>query len=140
MNCHYQRLLASFLILSMVSACDKQQEGGSNELVGTWVNSTLRADSLEIYREGNSLVLFDNSMAYRSHANPEQVKDNHKWYIRLKDGELQVEFYDRIGPAVEWGAYGFKWIRKGERFEVESLAFRPYISCLGCKLEYERVK
>lgn len=108
--------------------------------MGVWVNSQHRADTLVVTREAGGLVLFDNSMAYRAHPRAAEIRNAYKWYVKLEEDGIGIAFYKQPALWPDFTSYPFEWLEPGQRFQVESLAFRPWVSCWGCKLEYERVR
>jgi hypothetical protein len=132
--------LLLLVIVGLIGSCKKDKEPSGRELIGTWVDVNHRSDSLVIYREQNGIVLFDNSMAYRAHPRATEIQNAYKWYVRLKTGEIGVSSYNPDLQGKDYFYHSFQWIEQGEKFEVESLTFRPYISCLGCLIRFEKLR
>lgn len=132
-------ILPAIAVLAMIS-CKKENEPSGRELLGVWVDVDHRSDTLVISREAGGVVLFDNSMAYRTHPRSAEIINSYKWFVRLQEDEIGIAWYNPPAFLAEFTSHPFKWIEWKNRFEIESLTFRPYISCLGCKLRFEKVK
>lgn len=134
-------LLPIIFILIYQTACRKEETGSGRELVGVWVDIAHPADTLVFTREGSQVVLFDNSMVYRTGPSSEQKKDWFTHYIRLGSNRMGTRPYVPSGETdLDFRDYPFYWLQEGQRFSVEPGAFRPYLSCIGCPQVFERVR
>ena len=131
-------LLASAMLATV--SCNKENEPSGRELLGVWVDVDHRSDTLVITRESGGVVLFDNSMAYRTHPRSAEIRNHYRWFITIDKDEIGVSWFDQSSIIKDYVFYPFTWLERKNKFEIESLTFRPYISCLGCKLQFERIR
>lgn len=129
-------------LLCMVQACTKQEDktGSMRDLLGVWVDINHPADSLFISKAEIGLVLFDNSMAFRS--NPEITRSMQAFssYIRFNNQGIEVARYQPLNSLPDYRPFAFQWLQKGVKFNIAGDSFRPYLNCAGCILTYKRVK
>ncbi len=124
-------------------SCSKDGNGelSGRLLLGTWVDVDHTADTLIITRDEKGILLFDNSMAFRTHPDSGIVKDGYRWYLHLyEEGLKTVSFSSGISYGGEGNFYPFHWITEGQQFEVESGSWRPWISCVGCRLRFQKIR
>lgn len=134
-------------ISCIIISCSKS-DGNSvsrQKILGTWVDTQHSADSLFIYADNGRLLLFDNSMAFRSHTNADSIKDAYTWQVKLIETGIIIMPYtfspvDNPAFAIDYVPSSFTWISEGEIFELAANAFRPYINCSDCTLTYKRVR
>ncbi len=135
--------LILLLIPVLLFSCKKEQLRSGRELIGVWVDIAHPADTLVITREAGGTVLFDNSLAYRTNLQTFSLATTYRYYIRSGDDIIATK------PLIEYGVdnafesyseFPFEWLEPGRRFKIEPGAFRPYISCRGCMLTFEKVR
>ena len=137
-------LSALFLLAGLLPACrkDKQENltDDNRRLIGIWVEATRLEDTLVIYRSGNQVILFDNSTVYRSRPNPASPDNVFKWIVSLEGNTLSCRPFDFTMQSTRPGGTYFQWLAEQDRFELDPSGFRWYMSCIGCKQEFVRVK
>lgn len=136
-------LAISCIIISCSKSGDKSVS--RQKILGAWVDTQHTADSLFIYAENGRLLLFDNSMAYRSHADAVSLKGDYTWQVKLIETGIIIMPYtfspvENPAFAIDYVPNYFSWISEGEIFELAVNAFRPYVSCSDCTLTYKRVR
>lgn len=129
-------------LLFMGQACTKEEDktGSMRDLLGVWVDIDHPADSLFISKAEVGLVLFDNSMAFRSNPEITQAKQAFSSLIRFNNQGIEVARYHSGNALADYRPYSFHWLQKGAKFSIAGDSFRPYLNCSGCSLTYSRVK
>ncbi|MBZ5857026.1 hypothetical protein [Flavihumibacter profundi] len=135
-------IAGTFIVLLLSGGCSKEEEKtlSGRELMGVWVDVQHRADTLVIYKENDDLILFDNSMAYRLHANAAELRRSFSYSIHLKNNAIDIAQYGHLKIAGDFKRYWFNWLQKGVLFNLPSSSIRPFINCTDCQLCFERVK
>lgn len=131
-----------FILFFMVQACTKEEDktGSMRDLLGVWVDIDHPADSLFISKAEVGLVLFDNSMAFRSNPEIIQAKKAFSSFIRFNNQGIDVARYHPGNGLPDYRPFSFQWLQKGSKFSIAGDSFRPYLNCSGCSLTYSRVK
>jgi hypothetical protein len=135
-------ITGTFIVLLLSCGCSKEEEKtlSGRELMGVWVDVEHRADTLVIYKDNDALILFDNSMAYRTHANAAELRGTFSYILRLKNNAIDIAPSGPFKFAGEFKRYWFIWFQKGVLFNIPASSFRPFINCTDCQLSFERVK
>lgn len=140
MRNRFTRILLLALAMLAMGSCKKENEPSGRELLGVWVDVNHRADTLVITRERGGVVLFDNSMAYRTHPRAQEIRNSYKWFVAMQKDEIGIAWFEQSSLIKDYTYFPFEWLERNDKFEIESLTFRPWVSCLGCKLQFERVR
>jgi hypothetical protein len=129
-------------LLCMVQACTKEEDktGSIRNLLGVWVDIDHPADTLVISKAEIGLVLFDNSMAFRSNQVITQSKQDFSSFIRFNNQGIEVARYHAGNGLPDYRPFSFQWLQKGSKFSIAGDSFRPFLNCSGCSLTYSRVK
>jgi hypothetical protein len=129
-------------LLCMVQACTKEEDktGSIRNLLGVWVDIDHPADTLVISKAEIGLVLFDNSMAFRSNQVITQSKQDFSSFIRFNNQGIEVARYHAGNGLPDYRPFSFQWLKKGSKFTIAGDSFRPFLNCSGCSLTYSRVK
>ncbi|ULQ53119.1 hypothetical protein [Flavihumibacter fluvii] len=136
-------LLGGFLFISCLALCCTKEEGKiltGRDLLGVWVDFDHPADTLIIYRNGDNLELFDNSMAFRAHPDVKKAKASFTSVIRLKNNGIDIATNKSRNKQPEYREFNFRWLQKGTRFRIAADSFRPYLNSEGGELTYRRVE
>lgn len=125
----------------LVFACKKDgnTDAGTRKLLGKWVDIEHRSDTLYFFKDSRGLMMFDNSMAYRSHPNVSGITDYYISKVRLADGGIYVTPLALSSTQESTILYAFSWLLEGKQFEIVSASFRAYLSCSNCMLQFEKV-
>lgn len=136
------RILCLLLFIAIIhTACRKEELGSGRELIGVWVDIAHPSDTLIFTREAGQIVLFDNSLVYRSGAMTAGKKAAFRYYIRLGENRIATRPLVPLGSFdLDFREYPFYWLEEGKRFSVEPGSFRPYLSCVGCPQTFEKVQ
>lgn len=136
------RILFIIILIGIIhAACRKEELGSGRELVGVWVDIAHPADTLVFTRDAGQIVLFDNSMVFRSGIITPEKKDAFRYLIRMGENSLATKPFVSLGSFdQDFREYPFYWLQEGKRFSVEPGGFRPYLSCIGCPQTFEKVQ
>ncbi|MBE7174289.1 MAG: hypothetical protein INR73_27190 [Williamsia sp.] len=126
-----------FILVSVLFSCKKDNHtAGIPD--GVWVDQARSQDTIITYKERGKNILFDNSTLYRSAASQLSNKDYYKWKYSLTTGKINIKNYSMA--AEEYMPYDFTWTTEGQEFSMTANAIRPYLSSLGTKLIYRKVR
>lgn len=129
-----------FLPAVIFFSCKKNNDNRNTSpaiLLGKWVNVSQRLDTLDVYLENNRVILFDNSLFFRTimpiRANRDEfIKEvgsvqNERIYVRpYKSNDVYFDNY-------------FKWLSLHTKFEISVQALHPELSALY-NITYEKVQ
>ena len=124
-----------FILVTLLLSC-KKDNASTRIPAGVWVNKAFSLDTMVTYRENGRNILFDNSTTYRGAPSPSPGFA--KWIYLLGPGKIYLKFYTQT--AEDYFTWDFTWITEGQEFSISANATRPYLSSMGGKLVYERVK
>ena len=127
--------LCAFVCLLISCKKDKYGAGIPD---GTWVDKAYPLDTIRTYRENGRNILFDNSAMYRSSSSQLPANDYYRWKYKLEPGKIKIKNYPQA--AEDYFSYDFTWITEGQEFSMTANAIRPYLSSIGTKLVYKKVK
>lgn len=128
--------------LLLLSAClwiaCKKDNASARIPDGVWVDKARPLDTIVTYRENGKNILFDNSAAYRMGGAGSPIPNYAKWVYKLSPGKIRLMFYSQASE--DYFTYDFTWLTEGKEFSMTANAIRPYLSSIGTKLVYEKVK
>ena len=135
-------IIASLLVAGILASCGKENVGSGRELIGTWVDVNHTSDTLLFFNKGGRVILFDNSLTYRTiRANGGVISPSTNQYeVMLSDEELSTRMLGINLPGLEGFQSGkFEWITRNQEFSVEPHGFRLYLSCTGCPQQFRKI-
>ncbi|GAO42961.1 hypothetical protein [Flavihumibacter petaseus] len=121
---------------------DNQDSVASRQLVGVWVDVDHVSDTLVFYKGDHGVLMFDNSMSFRSHPDPEAVRVAYTWQVNLSEDGIRIAPTDP-GFEIELSgstAHPFTWLEEGKKFELPGIAFRYWMSCNNCLVRYQKIR
>lgn len=126
-----------FLSACLFIAC-KKDNASTRIPDGVWVDKAYPLDTIITYRENGKNILFDNSALYRSVRSRLSNDDSYKWKYKLSPGKIHLMFYSQ--SSQDYFTHDFVWVTEGKEFSMTANAIRLYLSSIGTKLVYEKVK
>ncbi|KYP15088.1 hypothetical protein [Flavihumibacter sp. CACIAM 22H1] len=135
-------VVLGLLFAGLITSCKKDSVGNGRELIGSWVDINHNSDTLVFFNQNGTVILFDNSLSYRTiRANGILLPSGINQYeVKLGENELITRAVNSGLPEGE-GYYSAKleWHTGKREFSVEPNGFRPYLSCLGCPQRFRKI-
>ena len=126
------------LFVCFACICCRKDNASAGMPDGIWVDQAQPQDTIITYREGNRNVLFNKSQIYRD-ARPTLRSDEYfKWIYKLEPGKIRMKGYSQ--QAEDYATWDFNWTVEGQEFNLSANSIRPYLSSMGSRLVYKRVK
>lgn len=141
-----KKIITILFLTATLYSCKKENSAVNNEimadssatqLTGKWINEMQPADTLDVYLENRKIIMFDNSLYFRTNL---AIWTSDSWFkkeMEKIEGELiYLRPYNTSGDYYE---NYFKWIDKPVKFEIWVQALHPELSALY-KITYMKVK
>jgi hypothetical protein len=135
-----KNIILIVLLLFALFACTKNSSNDVSKyptiLMGKWVDAANLQDTLEVYKEGDKVIMFDNSLYLRTNL---AIWVNYDSFKKEAGAITGDKIYLRPYKSTEtFFPYYFKWIEFPTRFEMQVQAIRPYLSA-AYNLTYVKV-
>ncbi|MBI3719207.1 MAG: hypothetical protein HY252_11530 [Sphingobacteriales bacterium] len=124
----------------MLFSCKKNNDNidpSAATLVGKWVNVAGQLDTLDVYKEGDKIIMFDNSFYFRTNM---AAWTNYNAFKKEVGSISNETIYTRPYKSndVYFDNY-FKWLNPYTKFEIRVQALHPEVSALY-NITYEKVQ
>ncbi|MGE5107568.1 MAG: hypothetical protein ACM3H8_08490 [Sphingobacteriales bacterium] len=97
-------------------------------LTGKWINVNATDNTLEIYKEGDKNILFDNSFYPGTNlaicVNNDGFK---KEFTGLRAASIKIRSYKSNETYID---YSFSWIERGVKLKIPVQAIKPQLSAI----------